>query len=582
MPRKAKNLYMKYGKENLENAIKSIKDGVYSYRRASQVFGVPKTTIIDHVSGRIELNAKPGRKPVIPIEMENVVARKVVEAANKGFGITKKQLQMKISRLCKLQKIETPLRGEYPGDDWWRGFKSRHPEIALRKPEKLSTSRSRMLNRVVVTKYFEDLGKVITDNNLTAATIWNMDETGKQFEHNPTNVCARKGSRNVPGRTSNSRENVTILASVNAEGNVMPPMCVVKGKTIRSVQSFCCLDAPVNTVWSFQERAWMCDMLGELWFKDVFLAHCGPERPQLLLLDSHRSHEVLGLLEEACKENTIVFALPPHCTHMLQPLDRTVFGPFSKAYDRECTEFLSKHPNNDINKQTWPRVFKTAWEAALTVDNIKNGFLACGIFPFDASVIPDSAFLPSDPFDVPLPVNENNSNSLPATETQAIVTVASDSNLDISVNESAVRNDEFLPVIISTPSKDEIEVLQPAFSPIAETRDIDDGFPSLDQVPLLLMALGNGEVQLEELENVESVTQVNTLTNSNPWNLDVESIFGLETASSEKKKKLRKSTSLTSHRILTSEEVMREKRIKEAEKENLSLKRRKEKKMLDK
>ncbi|CAG2188941.1 unnamed protein product [Mytilus edulis] len=190
---------MKYGKENLENAIKSIKDGVYSYRRASQVFGVPKTTIIDHVSGRIELNAKPGRKPVIPIEMENVVARKVVEAANKGFGITKKQLQMKISRLCKLQKIETPFKRGIPGDDWWRGFKSRHPEIALRKPEKLSTSRSRMLNRVVVTKYFEDLGKVITDNNLTAATIWNMDETGKQFEHNPTNVCARKGSRNVPG-----------------------------------------------------------------------------------------------------------------------------------------------------------------------------------------------------------------------------------------------------------------------------------------------------------------------------------------------------------------------------------------------
>ncbi|VDH92820.1 Hypothetical predicted protein [Mytilus galloprovincialis] len=51
-----------------------------------------------------------------------------------------------------------------------------------------------------------------------------MDETGKQFEHNPTNVCARKGSRNVPGQTSNSRENVTILASVNAEENVMPPI----------------------------------------------------------------------------------------------------------------------------------------------------------------------------------------------------------------------------------------------------------------------------------------------------------------------------------------------------------------------
>ena len=358
MPRKSKNLYMKYSKEHLENAVKSVKDGVYSYRKASQVFGVPKTTIIDHVSGRIELTSKPGRKPVIPLEIENAVAQKVAEAANMGFGITKKQLKLKIIRLCKAQRISTPFKRGIPGDDWWRGFKNRHSEMVLRKPEKLSTSRSRMLNRVVVTKYFDDLGKIITENNLKGEQIWNMDETGKQFEHKPTNVCARKGSRNVPGRTSNSRENVTMLASVNAEGRVMPPMCIVKGKTVRSVQSFCCLDAPRDTVWTFQERAWMCDVLVELWFKDVFLAHCGPERPQLLLLDSHRSHEVLGLLEAAYEENIIVFALPPHCTHMLQPLDRSVFGPFSKAYDRACTECLSDHPNNDINKQTWPIEFE--------------------------------------------------------------------------------------------------------------------------------------------------------------------------------------------------------------------------------
>ena len=102
---------MKYSKENLENAVKSVKDDVYSYRKASQVFGVPKTTIIDHVSGRIELTSKPGRKPVIPLEIE------VVEAANMGFGITKKQLKLKISRLCKAQRISTPFKRGIPGDD---------------------------------------------------------------------------------------------------------------------------------------------------------------------------------------------------------------------------------------------------------------------------------------------------------------------------------------------------------------------------------------------------------------------------------------------------------------------------------
>ncbi|GFS05782.1 hypothetical protein ElyMa_004690500 [Elysia marginata] len=35
----------------------------------------------------------------------------------------------------------------------------------------------------------------------------------------------------------------------------------------------------------------MEDVLGSQWFSKIFLNHCGPERPQLLLLDSHSSHE---------------------------------------------------------------------------------------------------------------------------------------------------------------------------------------------------------------------------------------------------------------------------------------------------
>jgi hypothetical protein len=102
--------------------------------------------------------------------------KKVVEAANMEFGITKKQLKLKISRLCKAQRISTSFKRRIPGDDWWRGFKNRHSEMVFRKPENLSTSRSRMLNRVVVTKYFDDLGKIITENNLKGTQIWNMDE----------------------------------------------------------------------------------------------------------------------------------------------------------------------------------------------------------------------------------------------------------------------------------------------------------------------------------------------------------------------------------------------------------------------
>ena len=62
----------------------------------------------------------------------------------------------------------------------------------------------------------------------------------------------------------------------------------------------------------------------------VILMHCGPEKPQILLLDSQCSHEVVDLA--ACEENIHIMSLSPHCTNVLQPLDRTVFGPLNAHY----------------------------------------------------------------------------------------------------------------------------------------------------------------------------------------------------------------------------------------------------------
>ena len=77
--------------------------------------------------------------------------------------------------------------------------------------------------------------------------------------------------KKIPGRTSNSPESVSLLASVNAAGHKMPPMVILKGKTPRCLQSWAVQEAPENTVWTFQEKAWMCDILGEEWFQNVFI-----------------------------------------------------------------------------------------------------------------------------------------------------------------------------------------------------------------------------------------------------------------------------------------------------------------------
>lgn len=88
----------------------------------------------------------------------------------------------------------------------------------------------------------------------------------------------------------------------------------------------------------------MTDQIGEKWFSEVFLKECGEVRPQLLILDGHSSHESLAILQMASENDIHILCLPPHTTHILQPLDRTVFGPFSAEYNRATSDFLNENP----------------------------------------------------------------------------------------------------------------------------------------------------------------------------------------------------------------------------------------------
>ena len=245
--------------------------------------------------------------------VEDTIAQKAIKASEAGFGLTRKSLATKIGNICRKMKYKTPFKNDIPGFDWWEGFQKRHPEVALRTPEAQTDSQSRLLNRRVVHSYFQDLGKLIADNGLIVhpAAIWNMDETSCCLEHKPVPVVARKGAKAVPGRTSHSRETFTSLVCINAAGKYIPPMIIAKGKTERSLQSLGTSMGPPGARYTYQERAWMNDELGLRWFTDLFLQNCGTHRPQLIILDSHHSHEALDILEAAQEHGIILLALPP-------------------------------------------------------------------------------------------------------------------------------------------------------------------------------------------------------------------------------------------------------------------------------
>jgi len=72
-------------------------------------------------------------------------------------------------------------------------------------------------------------------------------------------------------------------------------------------------------------------------YMNHFIKHTGANVASrtLLLLDNHSSHLSIEAIEMAVEHGITMLSFPPHCTHRMQPLDITVFGPFKTMYAAE-------------------------------------------------------------------------------------------------------------------------------------------------------------------------------------------------------------------------------------------------------
>ncbi|KAH7471636.1 hypothetical protein FOMA001_g13611 [Fusarium oxysporum f. sp. matthiolae] len=132
------------------------------------------------------------------------------------------------------------------------------------------------------------------------------------------------------------------------------------------------------------QNGWTDNETGLEWLKhfDRCTAKRSNSRYRLLILDGHESHPSVEF-EEYCKENKIItLCMPPHSSHLLQPLDVECFGLLKKAYGREI-ERLIRYSITYISKTEFFLAFYAAFQATMTEANIKAGFRGAGLVPLD-------------------------------------------------------------------------------------------------------------------------------------------------------------------------------------------------------
>jgi DDE superfamily endonuclease len=103
---------------------------------------------------------------------------------------------------------------------------------------------------------------------------------------------------------------------------------------------------------------------------------------RLLILDGHGSH-VTPEFDLFSKEHSIItLCMPPHSSHLLQPLDVSCFAVLKRLYGRQVEQLIHNRVNH-IDKQDFLEVYYTARIETMNQANIQSSFAAIGVLPYN-------------------------------------------------------------------------------------------------------------------------------------------------------------------------------------------------------
>ena len=86
-------------------------------------------------------------------------------------------------------------------------------------------------------------------------------------------------------------------------------------------------------------------------------------------------------MEYMKSKNVEVCCFPPHCTHILQPLDDTPFALFKAEYQRQLLHFNRLLSGQRISRITFFHVLVPAYTSGMTAEAIRSGWKNTGVYP---------------------------------------------------------------------------------------------------------------------------------------------------------------------------------------------------------
>ncbi|KAL2016999.1 hypothetical protein VTK56DRAFT_2680 [Thermocarpiscus australiensis] len=354
-------------------------DEKLSLRAAAKLYNVPVSTLGYRRAGQAIRRDLPANSRKLTDLEERAIVQYIIELHARAFPPRLSSVEDMANQLLRVR--DAPRVGKL----WAHNFVKRQPTLRTRWSRRYDYQRAKCEDLEVIGEWFALVRNTKAKYGIVDDDIYNFDETGFMigiiFAGMVVTTSDGRGKAKLaqPG----NRKWATVIQGVNALGWAIPPFIILAAQYhLANWYTECSL--PADWRIATTDNGWTTNAAGLDWIKH-FDHHTAPRAKgmyRLLILDGHKSHHSTEF-ELYCQESKIItLCMPPHSSHLLQPLDVGCFGPLKQAYGRQIEDLMRMHINH-VSKLEFLCGFREAFFASLTEKNIRGGFAGAGLVPYN-------------------------------------------------------------------------------------------------------------------------------------------------------------------------------------------------------
>jgi len=273
------------------------------------------------------------------------------------------------------------------GPQWVERFLKRNSQYYRRKQKPLAYDRKNSQEPATFMDHFYKYKRAMEDHGILNEDVWNMNETGFRIGCGRAQMIVTLDPKKPLRMTDpDNRIYITSVECVSSRGWVIRPVLILAGVHILHKWGFDDLDGDI--VIGTSETGYSNDDLAMDWLKH-FIEHTERKRIGawiMLIVDGFGSHMTIPFLNLCTEQKIVLYKLPPHSTHLTQPLDVGVFQPF-KHYHTEAIDQAVRLGDYNFGKLEFLAAFQTFRNQTFKDTTIRHAFEITGLVSYNPEVV---------------------------------------------------------------------------------------------------------------------------------------------------------------------------------------------------